>query len=153
MERIVKMNVIKSGVRVKLVRRRGLIPTYATEGSVGADVYSANDVDEYIAPGRHKLIPLGIAVQIPEGFELQLRPRSGLARQGIFTMLGTIDPDYRGEVCAEVYNFSESMFRIEPGMRIGQFVLAPVAKAIFVQTDMLDETKRGDRGFGSTGIR
>ncbi|ANG66379.1 dUTP diphosphatase [Chlamydia gallinacea] len=133
------------------------LPEYATEGASGADLRA--NIKEPIAllPGQRLLIPTGIKMQIPSGYEVQVRPRSGLALKYGVTVLnspGTIDSDYRGEVCVVLANMGESTFIIEPKMRIAQAVMAPVVQAKFIAIDTaeeLAETARGSRGFGHTG--
>lgn len=130
------------------------LPQYMTEGSSGLDLVAAvNDALELL-PGKRALIPTGIQIAIPEGFEAQVRPRSGLAiRQGIglLNSPGTIDRDYRGEIQVILFNAGEAPVRIERGMRIAQLVIAPVIKARFVVADKLSATPRGEGGFGHTG--
>ena len=135
------------------------IPIYATEGSSGADVYALVDPEPYIEiePGTCRLISTGIKVAIPPGFEIQVRSRSGLAFNNQIVVLnspGTIDSDYRGEIGVILMNHGNKAFRVFPGMKIAQLVLAPVSKALFVPRDSLEcsPTKRGTGGFGSTGL-
>ena len=109
-----------------------------------------------ILPGRAEMVPTGIAIALPKGFEAQIRPRSGLAAKNGITILnspGTIDSDYRGEISAMLINHSKVNFEIERGMRIAQMIIAPVVQFNLIKTETLDETKRGAGGFGSTGIR
>ena len=132
-----------------------LIPTYSTVGASGADV-RANIVDPVvIEPGTVAIIPTGLKVEIPVGYEIQVRPRSGLAAKNGVTVLntpGTIDADYRGEICVILINCSKTIFTVTPKMRIAQLVLAPVCQAEFVlQEQLLSTTVRGTGGFGSTG--
>lgn len=136
-------------MKIKLIEKE-CMPRQMTEGAVGADCVSR--VNETIPPGKVVKIPLGFCVKVPEGFELQVRPRSGLSSQGIITVLGTIDNDYRGEVSALVHNSTNISFHIEKGMRVCQIVLCPVQKINFVEVDSLDDTERGEGGFGSTGL-
>ena len=134
-----------------------LLPEYATEGAAGADLKA--NIEEPIAllPGQRVLIPTGLRVEIPLGYELQVRPRSGLALKHGITVLntpGTIDSDYRGEIGVILINLGESTFIIEPKMRIAQAVFASVVQARFVsinQEESLTATARGERGFGHTG--
>lgn len=142
-------------IKVKIKRiENGKIPEYKTEGSSGADCYARIDKPVVIKARKFATIPLGFAVEIPEGYEMQIRPRSGLARKnGIETVLGTIDSDYRGEVGAIVFNDSDFDFVVKNEDRIAQAVIAPVIKANWIETEELSETKRGEGGFGSTGIR
>lgn len=135
-------------VNIKLLED-GIIPVYKTEGSAGADCFSR--VDAVIKPHETKVIPLGFAVEIPNGYEMQIRPRSGLATKGKQAIFGTIDSDYRGEVGAIIYNSSDNEFVVKKGDRIAQCLIAPVIIASFNAVDELSETERGNGGFGSTG--
>jgi dUTP pyrophosphatase len=144
-------------VRIKrLANGAGLaLPDYATAGAAGMDVLAAVEAPVSIAPGKRALIPTGFAIALPPGFELQIRPRSGLAlKHGIVlpNSPGTIDEDYRGEVGIILLNASEEHFLITRGMRIAQAVLAPVFRAAWVEVEDLDQTARGAGGFGSTGV-
>lgn len=136
-------------VKIKKIND-GKIPEYKTNGSAGADCYSR--IMWQVHPKEIVRIPPGFAVEIPEGYEMQIRPRSGLTSHGIFSQLGTIDSDYRGEVNAVIINNSNKDFMIEKYSRICQIVLAPVEKAEFEIVDNLSNTERGSNGFGSTGI-
>lgn len=139
-------------IKIKKIEN-GKLPEYKTEGSVGADCYARLEKPVTIKAGEIKTIPLGFAVEIPEGYEMQIRPRSGLASKSkVEAILGTIDSDYRGEVGAIVLNNSSEDFEVKNGDRIAQAVIAPVIKASWYLTDKLSETKRGEGGFGSTGI-
>ncbi len=133
---------------------RGLNPpAYATAGAAGADLVAAEDAS--IAPGTVHAVATGIALAIPEGFEGQVRPRSGLALKHSVTVLnapGTIDADYRGEVKVILINHGAEPFRIARGDRIAQLVVAPVSTARFERVEVLPDTARGQGGFGSTGI-
>jgi dUTP pyrophosphatase len=131
------------------------LPAYATAGAAGMDVVAAVAGDVVLAPGARALIPTGLRVALPAGYELQIRPRSGLAlRHGIVlpNSPGTIDEDYRGEVQVILLNAGDAPFTVERGMRIAQAVLAPVARAVWREAP-LDATARGAGGFGSTGTR
>lgn len=128
------------------------LPAYATEGAAGMDVLAAEDVA--LAPGARHAVATGLAVAIPPGFEIQVRPRSGLAlKHGISVpnTPGTIDSDYRGELKVIVINHGTDVFDVRRGDRIAQLVLAPVTRASWLPVDELDETARGEGGFGSTG--
>ena len=128
------------------------LPAYATAGAAGMDVLAAEDV--LLAPGARHAVATGFAMAIPEGFEIQVRPRSGLAlKHGISlpNTPGTIDSDYRGELKIIMINLGDSDFAIARGDRIAQLVLAPVVLADWTEVDALDETTRGSGGFGSTG--
>ena len=128
------------------------MPAYATEGAAGMDVVSAEDLD--LAPGARHAVATGFAMAIPFGFEVQVRPRSGLALKHGITCLntpGTIDSDYRGEVKVILANLGDAPFPIRRGERIAQLIPAPVQHARFALVDSLDETERGSGGFGSPG--
>jgi len=134
------------------------IPKYESEGAAGLDLLAAIEENKSIIvlPGRAEMVPTGIAIALPSGFEAQIRPRSGLAAKNGITILnspGTIDSDYRGEISAMLINHSKVNFKIERGMKIAQMVIAPVVQFNLIKTEILDETKRGVGGFGSTGIR
>jgi dUTP pyrophosphatase len=128
------------------------LPAYATDGAAGMDVVAAEDL--VLAPGARHAVATGLAIAIPEGFEVQVRPRSGLALKHGITCLntpGTIDSDYRGEVKVILANLGHEPFTIARGERIAQLVPAPVQRAVFEEVAALDDTARGDGGFGSTG--
>lgn len=130
------------------------LPRYMTKGSAGMDVAAAVKEPLTILPGEIKTIPTGFAFAIPPGFEIQVRPRSGLAiRHGLAipNAPGTIDSDYRGELQVALINLGSDPYRIEPGERIAQLVIAPVTRVEVVETDDLSQTDRGSGGFGSTG--
>ncbi len=135
---------------------RGNLPFYASSLAAGADVIAAIEAPITIAPGERKLIPTGLILEIPEGYEVQLRPRSGLAWKSGITLVnspGTIDADYRGEVKIILINHGEQSFTVEPGMRIAQMVVAKVETASFYNIEQeLSSTGRGTQGFGHTGI-
>jgi dUTP pyrophosphatase len=139
----------------RLAHGEGLaLPAYATPGAAGMDLLAAVAAPVTIAPGGRALIPTGLAIALPPGHELQVRPRSGLAlRNGIVVANspGTIDEDYRGEVQVILLNAGEAAFTVERGMRIAQAVLAPVLRAAWREVESLDETARNEGGFGSTG--
>lgn len=145
-------------VQVKrLPHSEGLpLPSYATPGAAGMDLLAAVAAPLTLAPGQRSLVPTGLAIALPPGFELQVRPRSGLAlKNGIVlpNSPGTIDEDYRGELQVIVMNAGTEPFTIERGMRIAQAVLAPVVRVTWAEVAELDETQRGTGGFGSTGTR
>jgi dUTP pyrophosphatase len=128
------------------------LPTYATEGAAGLDIVSAEDLT--LPPGHRHAVATGFAIAIPEGYEVQVRPRSGLALKHGITCLntpGTIDHDYRGEVKVILANLGSDSFEVRRGERIAQLVPAPVQKARFREVGLLGETSRGAGGFGSTG--
>lgn len=128
------------------------LPAYATEGAAGMDVIAAEDVN--LAPGARHAVATGLAVAIPHGFEIQVRPRSGLALKHGVTVPntpGTIDSDYRGELKVIMINLGAETFSIRRGDRVAQLVVAPVTRGSWVEVDELDATQRGEGGFGSTG--
>lgn len=128
------------------------LPAYATPGAAGMDIVAAEDIT--LAPGGRHAVATGFAIAIPDGYEVQVRPRSGLALKHGVTCLntpGTIDSDYRGEVKVILANLGQEPFPIRRGDRIAQIVPAPVLRAELTETDALDETLRGAGGFGSTG--
>ena len=128
------------------------LPTYATPGAAGLDVVAAEDVE--LAPGARHAVATGFAVAIPPGYEIQVRPRSGLALKHGVTCLntpGTVDSDYRGEVKVILANLGDAPFHVKRGERIAQLVPAAVQPAVFAEVDELDATARGAGGFGSTG--
>lgn len=138
-----------------LVEDESHLPVYASKLAAGADAKAAIKEPIVLAPGASVLIPTGVRVEIPEGYEIQVRPRSGLALKHGITVLntpGTIDADYRGEIGVILINHSKLEFTITPGMRIAQFVLAPFVQAEFVTADELTTTARGQGGFGHTGF-
>lgn len=133
------------------------LPSYATAGSAGLDLAAAVPMQAplTLAPGGRALIPTGLCMALPEGYEGQVRPRSGLALSNAITVLnapGTIDSDYRGEVAVMLINHGVAPFVVTRGMRIAQLVVAPVSRVSCVETDDLDATSRGTGGFGSTGL-
>jgi dUTP pyrophosphatase len=130
------------------------LPAYETAQSAGMDLVAANDAPVTLAPGGRAMVPTGLAIALPAGYEAQIRPRSGLAAKNGVTVLntpGTVDADYRGEVKVILINLGDDAFEIERGMRIAQMVIAPVIQASFTEVDTLPETARGTGGFGSTG--
>lgn len=144
----------EENMKIKIKRiENGKLPEYKTEGSAGADCYARLEKEITIKAGKSETIPLGFAVEIPAGYEMQIRGRSGLARKNnIDCFPGTIDSDYRGEVCAIILNKGQEDFVVKPLDRIAQTVIAPVIKAEWYLTENLSETKRGEGGFGSTGV-
>ena len=150
------MQEIKVAVKI-LPHFEGLpFPKYETEGAAGMDVRAAYAEGEAfeLEPGERTMVPTGLSVVIPDGYEIQMRPRSGLAAKHGLTCLnspGTIDSDYRGELKVILINHGNETFRIARGERIGQMVLAPVTKIAWEPVDSLPETMRGEGGFGSTG--
>jgi len=130
------------------------LPFYASSGASGADVKAKISDNVVIEPGESKIVPTGLRFEIPEGYEIQVRPRSGLAAKEQVTVLnapGTIDADYRGELLIILINHGKKPFTVTPGMRIAQIVLAPVVQAIFQRQEILAATIRGEGKFGHTG--
>lgn len=131
------------------------LPFYATEQSAGMDLHAAISNDIILLPGKRCLVPTGIAIALPKGYEAQIRSRSGLAIKNGMVVLnapGTIDADYRGEIIAIMINLGEETFTITRGMRIAQMVIAPFSQVSWNQSENLEETTRGSQRFGSTGL-
>ena len=141
-------------ILIKKLSKDVALPKYETDGSSGLDL-AANIHDSIeIKPGKSEIIPTGLAVAIPRNFEIQIRPRSGLAAKNQISVLntpGTIDADYRGELKVILINLSNKSFIIKKGLRIAQMVLCPIVKANLKVVESLDDTERGSGGFGSTG--
>jgi dUTP pyrophosphatase len=130
------------------------LPTYATSSSAGLDLRAVLDAPVTLSPLERKVIKTGLKIALPEGFEAQIRPRSGLAAKHGLTVLnspGTIDADYRGEIGVILVNLSNETFTVNPGERIAQMVIASFTQVEWQATDVLDQTARGEGGFGSTG--
>ena len=130
------------------------LPEYATPDSAGVDLLAAVSEDVSLGPGERTLIPTGIALSLPRGYEAQIRPRSGLALKNGLTLLntpGTIDADYRGEIGVILANLGQETFVVERGMRIAQMVVAPVSQVSWNAVEALNDSERGAGGFGSTG--
>lgn len=130
------------------------LPAYATVQSAGLDLMAAVDADMTLAPGERALVPTGLAIALPPGYEAQVRPRSGLALKNGITVLnspGTVDADYRGEVGVILANLGAEPFTVSRGMRIAQMVVAPVTQLAWNEVDDLSDSERGAGGFGSTG--
>lgn len=143
----------KITIDIKKLNDEAIVPTYATVGSAGADLYSVEDCE--ITPGSIKLVDLGFSIAIPFGYEVQVRPRSGLALKYGITLMnapGTVDSDYRGPMKVILFNAGCETFFVKKGMRIAQMVVAPVIIANFNIVSSLDETERQNGGFGSTGV-
>jgi dUTP pyrophosphatase len=140
---------------VRLPEAEGLpLPAYMTAGAAGADVVAALAEDLVLAPGARALVPTGLALEVPPGYEVQVRPRSGLAHRHGVTLLntpGTIDSDYRGPLGVILVNLGSEPFVVRRGERIAQLVVAPVVQAVFREADLLAASDRGPGGFGSTG--
>lgn len=131
------------------------LPAYQTAGAAGMDLLAAVTEDLVLAPGARAAVPTGIAIALPEGYEAQIRPRSGLALRSGITQLntpGTVDSDYRGEVMVILINLGDAPFTVTRGARIAQMVIAPVTRAAWEEVDDLDDTARGSGGLGSTGV-
>ena len=142
-------------IKIKLTRG-AQIPKYATNGSAAVDLCAMIDSPITLAPGERALIPTGIALSIPDGYVGIVAARSGLAcKTGLCLSngIGVIDSDYRGEISVGLFNSSKDEFTVERGERIAQLMFVPVESAVFVSTDSLDETERGEGGFGSTGTK
>lgn len=141
-------------VRIKKLRENAIVPTYGSEEAAGADLYAAIEEAVTIEPGDTKMIPTGLAFEIPAGYAGFVHARSGLAsKRGLApaNKVGVIDSDYRGEVMTALHNHGKVSQTIEPGERIAQMVIAPYITANFILSDSLDDTQRGEGGFGSTG--
>ncbi|MBP5157809.1 MAG: dUTP diphosphatase [Treponema sp.] len=145
-----------SNVKIKVLAKGGAaLPVYKTAGAAGADVCAFIEKEIVLAPLERLLVPTGLFFEIPCGYEIQVRPRSGLAFKNGIAVLnspGTIDSDYRGELKVLLANFSKENFLIHPGDRIAQIVIAPVTIACWETVDSLSDSARGDGGFGSTGV-
>ena len=143
-------------ILIKRLSKDVALPKYETEGSSGLDLAANTDKQIKILPGKSEIISTGLAVAIPKNFEIQIRPRSGLAAKSQISVLntpGTIDADYRGELKVILINLSDKVFVVEKGLRIAQMVLCPVVKATLREVTKLENTERGSGGFGSTGIK
>tara|TARA_Y100000996_G_scaffold18696_1_gene13847 strand:+ start:114 stop:554 length:441 start_codon:yes stop_codon:yes gene_type:complete len=143
-------------ILIKRLSKDIILPKYETSGSSGLDLSANIKTPVEIEPGKTTIIPTGISVSIPKNFEIQIRPRSGLAAKNQITVLntpGTIDADYRGEIKVILINLSKETFVVENGARIAQMVVCPVIKTKLKEVDSLDNTSRGSGGFGSTGMK
>ena len=143
-------------ILIKRLSKDIILPKYETSGSSGLDLSANIKTPVEIEPGKTTIIPTGISVSIPKNFEIQIRPRSGLAAKNQISVLntpGTIDADYRGEIKVILINLSKETFIVENGARIAQMVVCPVIKAKLKEVDSLDNTSRGSGGFGSTGMK
>lgn len=143
-------------LEVKCVTSPGaVLPSYQTKGAAGADICACIETDVVIRVGERVMVPTGLFFEIPQGYEVQVRPRSGLAVKNGVTCLntpGTIDSDYRGEVKVILINLGQKPFTVKNGDRIAQIVVSPVEQASFCKVDVLSSTERGEGGFGSTGV-
>ena len=143
-------------ILIKRLSKNVTLPRYETEDSSGLDLSANIDEQIEILPGKSEIIPTGLAVAIPKNFEIQIRPRSGLAAKNQVSVLntpGTIDADYRGEIKVILINLSDKVFVVEKGLRIAQMVVCPVIKVSLKEVTKLEFTERGSGGFGSTGIK
>lgn len=145
-------------MQVKILKKHpdAIVPQYATSGASGLDLHARIPHDIYLQPGVRFTCPVGIGIELPEGFEAQVRPRSGMAKNHGVTVLnapGTVDADYTGEICAILINHGDQAYKIEPNQRIAQLVIAPIVRVELVQYGELTETDRGDGGFGSTDMK
>ena len=143
-------------ILIKRLSKSIPLPKYETAGSSGMDLAANVEKEIKIKPGKSAIIPTGLFVSIPKNFEIQIRPRSGLAAKSQISVLntpGTIDADYRGELKVILINHGDKIFKIEKGLRIAQMVLCPILKASLKEVDVLENTKRGAGGFGSTGTK
>jgi dUTP pyrophosphatase len=147
------MDILK--IKVKKLRSQAVLPTYMSRHAAGMDLFACPEGELVVEPGCRAVVPTGIALAIPVGFEGQVRPRSGLALHRGVTLVnapGTIDADYRGELGVIIINHGTEKFSVLPGDRIAQLVIAPVQLATLEQVDELDETDRNEGGFGHTGF-
>lgn len=143
-------------ILIKRLSKNISLPKYETSGSSGMDLSANIEKEIEIKPGKSSIIPTGLAVSIPKNFEIQIRPRSGLAAKNQISVLntpGTIDADYRGELKVILINLGSKSFKVEKGLRIDQMILCPIVKAKLIEVETLEETIRGTGGFGSTGIK
>ena len=143
-------------ILIKRLSKEVSLPKYETLGSSGMDIAANINANIIIDPGKTAIIPTGLALSIPKGFEVQIRPRSGLAAKQKISVLntpGTIDADYRGEIKVILINLGRDSFKVEKGIRIAQMVVSPVIQAQLKEVNDLDETVRGKGGFGSTGTK
>ncbi|HCJ82896.1 MAG: deoxyuridine 5'-triphosphate nucleotidohydrolase [Chlamydiae bacterium GWC2_50_10] len=143
-------------VEIKVSLAEGAeLPLYATEHAAGADLFAYMDKEILLSPKERILVPTGLRLALPFGFEAQIRPRSGLALKEGITVLntpGTIDSDYRGEIKILLINLGSEPFVIQPRMRLAQLVISPVLQALFIEEELLAKTYRGEGGFGHTGV-
>jgi len=143
-------------ILIKRLSKNIPLPKYETDGSSGMDIAANVEKNIEIEPGKSEVIPTGLAISIPKNFEIQIRPRSGLAAKNQISILntpGTIDADYRGELKVILINLGNKNFVVEKGLRIAQMILCPVVKANIKEVETLESTKRGSGGFGSTGVK
>jgi len=141
-------------IQIKILHSKAKLPAKKTIGASGYDLYAAIDESICIHPGKAALIPTGISLAIPFGYEMQVRPRSGISYERSLLILntpGTIDSDYRGEIFVPVFNLGNSSFKIESGLRIAQLVLSKIETIEWAEVESLEPTFRGEKGFGSSG--
>lgn len=153
---LIRYNKSMTNINIKVVAKEGAkLPLYKTSGAAGADICALLEKPLVVESGKSAMVPTGLFFEIPEGYEVQIRPRSGLAAKNGVTVLntpGTIDSDYRGEINVILINLGDKPFTVNNGDRIAQMLLAPVIQAEFSVVTSLDETERGAGGFGSTGV-
>ena len=153
---LIRYNNFMTNINIKVVAKEGAkLPLYKTSGAAGADICALLEKPLVIESGKSAMVPTGLFFEIPEGYEVQIRPRSGLAAKNGVTVLntpGTIDSDYRGEINVILINLGDKPFTVNNGDRIAQMLVAPVIQADFSLVTSLDETERGAGGFGSTGV-
>lgn len=136
-------------IRYRKINLSMVEPTYATTGSTCFDLYAMDN--QSIDPGKVAKVRLGFSVELPKDYYMELRPRSGLNAEGVFLLIGTVDHDYRGEVCVLLYNSTDCDYHIKPKDRVGQGLVKRFTRAEFLEVDHLTQTRRGKGGFGSTG--
>ena len=144
----------KVNVKITKINENAQIPAYQTDGAAGMDLCACIDGEILLEPLERRLIPTGLKMELPKGYEAQVRPRSGMSIKHGITLVncvGTIDEDYRGELCVPVINLSKENYTVKNGDRIAQMIIAPVTKAEIEVCSSLSETNRGCGGFGSTG--
>lgn len=142
-------------VKVKKLNEKAILPAYQTEHAAAMDIHACLDAPMVVQPLQRFMVPTGLAVEVPVGYEMQIRARSGMSIKYGITMVngvGTIDADYRGELSILMINLSQDVFTIEPGMRIAQMLVQKYKKIVWQLSDELSETDRGEGGFGSTGF-
>ncbi|MDB9752240.1 dUTP diphosphatase [Pelagibacteraceae bacterium] len=143
-------------ILIKRLSQNVPMPKYETSGSSGMDLAAHIKTNINLEPGKSIIVPTGLSVAIPKNFEIQIRPRSGLAAKKKISVLntpGTIDADYRGEIKVILINLGDEIFIIEAGLRIAQMVVCPIVQAQLIEVNELDDTTRGEGGFGSTGVK
>ncbi len=149
--KLVSKNMLK--LKVKRIRKDIILPEYKTEGASGFDLSSS--IDSLLKAGKFAVIPTGLIIEVPPGYEAQVRPRSGLAANngiGVLNTPGTIDSDYRGEIKIVLFNFSDKDFHIRKGDRIAQMVISKIERVKIIEVENISGSERGTQGFGSTGI-